>query len=933
MRAFRFLKLSIMVLGVLGATLMMATPAHAQSAIAGVVRDTSGAVMPGVTVDASSPALIEKVRSVATDDQGQYRVIDLRPGTYSVTFSLPGFSTVKRDGIELEADFTATVNAEMKVGELNETITVSGQAPVVDVQSTQRREVLSRELLQTLPAVRTFSTNTIPAVRMNDDVGGSGAMQHRSMTVYGSTDGTELQVDGMGVRIINNQAGNYQNYGSFEEVVYQVGGGSAEATIGAVTVNMIPRTGGNTFTGEAVGIVSNRRTQGSNYTPDLAARGLRVPEALWRLWDVNISVGGPIKQDRLWFFYSHRNWATNNYVADQYDPVTGKQGVYDNQLYAHTTRLTGQINSKNKVTVLYDWLSKNQGHVGIEAGNVEPKAARLSRTPVPVIIQGKWTSTVSNKLLLEAGYSENYFTRQQLYEPEVARPSVANPYGDIAKRDLATGRIWNAAPGGENHWWVPGYKYVASVSYVTGSHSYKVGTQWTLGHVTTNIYAESFNGGLIQLYRNGVPDSVDVTNAPVLPVTNLDRDRAFYVQDSWTIRRLTLNPGLRLQQLKNSIPEQHAPAGRFVPARDFAAIPDLIDYTTIAPRVGAAYDLFGDGRTAIKGSIGKYNVAEGAAQALMYNPMVFGTDTRTWTDRNGNDIAEDSEIGPPRSRTFGVRRNRNPDPNLDWPYSWLTNIGIQHELRQGLGVSATYNRRDYRKLYYTDNLATTSADYTLVTIPNPRGSGTLPVYNLAPNKFGIINELDTNSDNNRNIFDGVDLTASWRIPNGGTLMVGTSTGRLRTILCDVEDPNEWGRFCDQTQFDVPFRTTFKVVASTALPYDIRVSGVFQSNPGLEIVNTYSVGRAIVPNLTQASVLIKRVNEPGSLYYERNNQLDIAIGREFRVNRTRLTPKIELYNLLNVNPVLTQVLNVGPSLGRPLTVLPARVARFNILMTF
>ena len=179
------------------AYLVLPRIAVAQSAIAGVVRDATGAVLPGVTVEVASPALIEKVKSTVTDPAGQYRVVDLRPGTYSVTFALSGFATVKRDGIVLEANFTAPVNAEMRVGAISETVTVSGETPVVDVQTTQHREVVTRQLLDTLPTGRDFQTvgNVLPSVNMGRyDVGGTSTAQSGTLVAFGGR-GADFQTD------------------------------------------------------------------------------------------------------------------------------------------------------------------------------------------------------------------------------------------------------------------------------------------------------------------------------------------------------------------------------------------------------------------------------------------------------------------------------------------------------------------------------------------------------------------------------------------------------------------------------------------------------------------------------------------------------------------------------------------------------------------
>ena len=934
---------------------------EAQSVIAGVVKDPTGAVMPGVTVEASSPVLIEQVRSVVTDAEGQYRVVGLRPGLYTVTFTLPGFATVARQGITLESNFTASVNAEMRVGALEETLTVTGASPVVDVQSNQQRQVLNRTLLESLPTGdRSFSTNTVPAISRGIDVGGSGQMAHNTMSAYGLVGQQEILIDGMSVLSGRGSPGFYFNVDSVEESVYQVGGGSAEATTGGVTVNMIPRQGGNQFSGNAIAIFSNTSLQSRNYDDNLKSLGLRKPEQLDEQWDYNASLGGPIVRDKLWFFGSYRNWGVNNYVADSLN-ADGTQVVEDNMIFAVTARLTYQITPRNKFTALYDRMHKSLSNDGIGAG-IEPAATRVRNNPLPVAIQAKWTSTVSNKLLIEAGFSENNFQQWLKYQPDVDRATCltafaqcapGTSYGDIAKVDLITGRQWNAVSGsatqggGEEKLKIPAYRIVGSASYVTGAHAFKAGIQYTWGYQSRRVVR--MNGDIAQLYRNGVPDSVRAHNTPIWSEnldsgsrTNLDYDIGLYVQDSWRMGNLTLNPGLRIDLLANSFPEQRVEAGRFTGERNFPAVKDVINWKDVSPRVGAAYDLFGNGLTAIKGSVGKYPQLEQSSTALRYNPLVFSTDVRTWRDLNGDDIAQEVELGPSTNRTFGQRRDVNPDDDLRRPYTWLYNVGVQRQLWSNTSVSVAYNRRTFRRLFITDNLATVQGDYTLINVPDPRGNGkTVPIYNLNPAKLGLIQELDTNSDSNQQTYNGVDFSFALRGPGGASVTAGTSTGRLVTNNCQVDDPNgalvtgfvaNSLRFCDQTQLDIPFLTTFKVVGNYPAPYGIRLAVVFQSLPGNARPINYSVGRAIVPTLTQASVNVQ-LDPTGESYFDRINQFDVSVGREFVFGNTRLTPKLNLYNLLNVNPILNEITTFGSSLGRPTSVLPARVIHINMIVKF
>ena len=292
-------------------------------ALAGVVRDPSGAVLPGVTVEAASPALIEKVRSVVTDGTGQYRIVDLRPGTYTLTFTLPGFNTVARTGIELSGSGTVTVNSEMSVGGLEETITVAGETPVVDVQNATRQAVMSGELVASVPAARSWNGLLL---LMPGVTGTPNSMQLTpSMITFGIHGGPtsegRLLVGGMNVGASRGGGGvsGYQvNTGNVEEVTFATSGGLGEVETGGPYMNIVPKTGGNDFTGGSSFFYSNQSLQSSNFTDELRAAGLRSPGDLLELWDVDVSLGGPIKKDKLWFFAVLRNQGNSMSVPGMY---------------------------------------------------------------------------------------------------------------------------------------------------------------------------------------------------------------------------------------------------------------------------------------------------------------------------------------------------------------------------------------------------------------------------------------------------------------------------------------------------------------------------------------------------------------------------------------------------------------------------------------
>jgi hypothetical protein len=482
---------------------------------------------------------------------------------------------------------------------------------------------------------------------------------------------------------------------------------------------------------------------------------------------------------------------------------------------------------------------------------------------------------------------------------------------------------------------------------VTGSHAFKAGIQNGWGWIK---HFRDANGDMVQRYANGVPNSVIRWNFPIpLAESDLDRNMGIYLQDSWTIRRLTLNPGLRYEIIQGSVPAQSAPAGRFVPARSFAAASNLPNWKNVAPRFGAAYDLLGNGKTALKVSIGKYMNQVATGFPDKYNPLVQGSDIVTWTDLNHDTIAEDNELGPANNATLGVRRNINPDPSIKRPFQILYNVGVQQQLLNTLSVSVNYYRREYHDMTFTTNLAVPLTAYTLVNIPDPRGNGqTLPVYNLNPAYLGLVNELDATSPSNTITYNGVDVTMNGRGHNGATLAGGVSIGRTISSQCDVEDPNML-RFCDQSKYGIPLATTLKINGSYPLPYGFRVSGVLQSANGFgpstppastamiapdnhNVLAAYIVNRSVLPTLTQSQVSVL-LDPPGANYMPRVTQLDFSVARTFLVRNVRLIPQVDFFNTLNANPALTEVTTYGSALGNPATILSGRLVRFQVKFNF
>src|SRR6266516_913570 len=398
--------------------------------IAGVVKDTSGAVLPGVTVEASSPALIERTRSATTDSQGQYKILDLRPGTYTVTFTLTGFSTVKREDVELPAQFTATVNVELKVGTLEETVVVNAASPVVDVQNVIKRQVINSDIIASMPTSKNWSTIVVMTVGVysnQNDVGGSAGEHQNQLKAHGGSFNDRIvQVDGL---MNANMACNYSCTGistndqSTQELSYEFGAISAEVAGGGVRVNIIPKDGGNRFSGSGFLNFANDKMQGNNVDDAMRLQGITTADSILKIYDASGAFGGPLKRDRVWFWTAHRYWGyeqirTNTfYESDQstfvFTPDVSRPGTETQRSLSDDIRLTWQMSSKNKLSGYMSISPRETNHWTL-VSTEQPDASNLQNLPKNNFETVRFTSTLTAKMLFEAaaGVMNETWTRE-----------------------------------------------------------------------------------------------------------------------------------------------------------------------------------------------------------------------------------------------------------------------------------------------------------------------------------------------------------------------------------------------------------------------------------------------------------------------------------------------------------------------------------------
>ncbi|MFN2445074.1 MAG: carboxypeptidase regulatory-like domain-containing protein [Vicinamibacterales bacterium] len=478
------------------------TPASAQSVITGTIKDTSGAVMPGVSVEAASPALIEGSRSAVTDESGQYRIVDLRPGVYALTFTLQGFNTVKRE-LELSSNFTATIDIALSVGALEESVTVTGSSPVVDVQSNVKQQVLARDVLDAVPTARTIQSIgqlVVGVTLTTPDVGGSRAMQQAYFNVRGTgASQTVVMVDGLMTNGMMADGGvqAYHNESMVQEAVYQTAGGSAETMTSGLNMNLVPKDGGNRFAGGAKLTKSPSSWQGDNLTQDLRDLGVGAVDSIANFYEWNVEQGGPILKDKVWFFAAFRKARYDKPIANTFvtpegvafnqgfiqcrdNPGSCEQGVSDEKMDNPVGRLTWQMSQSSKISAYMDRAMRFRGHA-MGAGDDPLTASVVWNTPTFSTGSIKYTSTLSPSLLFEAGFSGNRERYDNLYQPGILAERLTPAwYQKVRKEDVSLGTEWNA-PSAQLGNYPDRYYLMSAISYVTGAHNVKVGVYDSFG--------------------------------------------------------------------------------------------------------------------------------------------------------------------------------------------------------------------------------------------------------------------------------------------------------------------------------------------------------------------------------------------------------------------------------------------------------------------
>ena len=751
-----------------------------------------------------------------------------------------------------------------------------------------------------------------------------------------------------------------------QEVALQLTGGlTAEAQSGGIQTNAVLRDGGNRFTGSLIFDYGNRELQGNNVDSELQARGVTNAAYIKSNRDIAVGVGGPVIRDKLWFFVDGRQWESFAefpgiyYNARQgtlfYEPDFADPGYSGPRTTAGGVRLTWQASQKNKFTGSMRYEQTCNCYFQLLNGTMAPEAAQHDRYLVK-IGQVFWSSPVSNQLLLQAGVLSNF---GDFYRDTTSDQGVGSTTVSIL--DQSRNLRYNA-PTSLNDTPYQQTNGTASLSYITGSHAFKVGgfymrasrTQET--KTTPPALAYTFNGR--------TPLSVTYFAYPNI-IKNGINQTALYVQDQWTLGNLTLNLGVRFEWLNSFAPATASPAGPWAPARSFDAVDRIVDWKDVNPRLGVAYNLFGSDRTAVKANVGRFITFQplgGLAASTVPANLIVTTANRTWSD-NGDYIPQENELGPLSNANFGrVVANTTYHDNLvrGWGknfYNWQGSVSVQHEVRPGLGVNVGYFRTSSGNFSVTDNTLVGPADFdsSCVTAPTDSrlpesGEQICGLMAIKPAGFGQVSNLlapASEYGEQTEVYNGLDLTINARFGNGGLLSGGLSTSRTVTDNCEilVNVPESAvtaapSRFCRVVP-PLSAGTQFKLFGSYGLPWDLRTSVIYQNIAGPATTASYVLTNALVtPALgrplaggANATATVELI-APNTLFLEgRINQVNVSVTRTFRFGGMRVNPTLDFHNAFNANNVLALNTRYGSTWQNVTNVFPPRMIKFGVRADF
>jgi hypothetical protein len=922
------------------------------------VADEQGAAVPGVAVTLTSPVLVSGTMAGVTDSGGVNRFPSLPPGTYAVKIELQGFRTVIREGVNVQVGATTPLDMALHVATVAETVTVTGTSPVVDTTSANTSVNLGEQLLQGTPGGRdiwSLVEYKVPSLLITrPDVGGTSGGLQGVFNARGTTsaqNSSYLNGINVGDPAAIGAAGFYYDFDAFEDIQVSTGAHDITVPTSGVFLNMVTKSGGDQWRGRLTGAWLGDATQTQNIDADLLRNGFR-PEtnAVDFVSDVNVSGGGPILAKKLRLFASFRDWRVHVNVPAAFSTlVLDKTDITSGLINANY-----QLSANNRLTGLYSRQYYKKPNRFLAGSNTLVKESTSNEDDVFDIYQ----------LLLNSVVTRQFFVDARVGLNKIFFPTFLNG-NDQTLFDSATGiRTRNFNTGTER--WRDRYQANATGQYYVdelmgGRHEFKLGLDYS--HMPVENRVSRFDDvDLTYSSATGLSQNVTLFATPFFTKTAVDV-LALYAQDSVSFKRLTLTGGVRWEHLNGYLPEQSSPASRFFPnlAREFGEVPDVVDWKTFGPRLSAAYDVMGNGRTGLKLAAGRYYyvIASGGGILDGVNPNANYQEQFGWNDLNGDRRFQAGEQTGSPVVTRVLPETISVDADYLRPYTDEITGGIDHELFPALRLSIIGTHRVERNPQATSNPAN-PYDTFLTTRPDNGRDGVAGTAD--DTTFQFFNRTSTvqnqtfftNDRSYRQTYNGIEITATRRMSNRWQMLAGYTYAQSRIEGLSVNiNPNTLinvtGPLAGQnTGFngqigDRPHQV--KVTGTYILPvFDIGLAGNLNAQSGVPITRQVSVAQTVGGNSTV------NVEPLGSFRLPRRIAADLRLFKTARFGARSLEMSVDLHNVTNANTVWdartlsgtiglrqdgnpTGAINTVPQFGSPAQVYGPRNIRFNAAFRF